>query len=160
MEMMFNTIDDETIIMPAGLGARDSLRLEAGMPLYGHELTEELDPLSAGLTFAVKLDKGVGENEAETFIGQEALLEIAKHGSAKKLVGLTLEGKRSPRQNMHVLFDDTIIGFVTSGCLSPTLGHPIAMAYIPSDFEGNGVTIDFGKQQLAAAVVPLPFYKK
>jgi aminomethyltransferase len=160
VEMMLKNMDDPTIIMPTGLGARDSLRLEAGMPLYGHELAEDIDPLSAGLKFAVKLDKGAGENEAEPFIGQEALQKIAEHGSGKKLVGLTLEGKRSPRQQMRVLCDDTDIGFVTSGCLSPTFGHPIAMAYIASDFEGDAVSIDFGKQQLPAMIVPLPFYKK
>ena len=160
VDMMFKNMEDATTILPAGLGARDSLRLEAGMPLYGHELTEEIDPLSAGLTFAVKLDKGVGENEANTFIGQEPLQEIAKQGSDMKLVGLTLEGKRSPRQHMHVLRSDNVIGFVTSGCLSPTFGYPIAMAYIPSNCSDDTVSIDFGKQQLPASVVPLPFYKK
>ncbi len=160
IEMMTQNMDDSTIVLPSGLGARDSLRLEAGMPLYGHELTEDIDPLSAGLIFAVKLDKGVGENDAEPFIGQDALLQIAEHGSGKKLVGLTLEGKRSPRQHMSVLLDGTSIGFVTSGCLSPTFGYPIAMAYIRSDFEGGTVSVDFGKQQLPATIVPLPFYKK
>ncbi len=160
VEMMLKHMDDPSIIMPSGLGARDSLRLEAGMPLYGHELTEEIDPLSAGLKFAVKLDKGIGENEVEPFIGQEALIQIFEHGSDKKLVGLTLEGKRSPRQQMNVLCGDNVIGFVTSGCLSPTFEYPIAMAYIPSDFEDDTVSVDFGKQQLPATIVPLPFYKK
>lgn len=160
VEMMLSHLDDETLIMPVGLGARDSLRLEAGMPLYGNELTEEVDPLSAGLQFAVKLDKGVGDNEAESFIGQEALIKLANDGPIKKLVGLVLEGKRSPRQDMNILDNGNIIGFVTSGCLSPTFGRPIAMAYLPSTFEGDTVSIDFGKQQLPAKIVPLPFYKK
>jgi aminomethyltransferase len=160
VEMMLNHLDDETLIMPVGLGARDSLRLEAGMPLYGNELTEEVDPLSAGLQFAVKLDKGVGDNEAESFIGQEALIKLANDGSGKKLVGLSLEGKRSPRQNMNILDNGNTIGFVTSGCLSPTFGHPIAMGYIPSTFAGESVSIDFGKQHISANIVPLPFYKK
>ena len=160
VDLMLSNMEDPTTITPAGLGARDSLRLEAGMPLYGHELTEEIDPLCAGLSFAVKLDKGVGENQAEQFIGQEALQAIAQQGPSTKLVGLTLEGKRSPRQFMDVLYEGNVTGVVTSGCLSPTCGHPIAMAYTPSDFEGDTVSIDFGRQQLQATVVPLPFYKK
>lgn len=160
VDMMLSNMEDPSVILPSGLGARDSLRLEAGMPLYGHELTEEIDPLAAGLHFAVKLEKGIGENEAVPFIGQEALQEISKQGPKMKLVGLTLDGKRSPRQAMHVLDGANEIGFVTSGCLSPTFGYPIAMAYIPSDFEGKTVSIDFGKQALPATIVPLPFYKK
>jgi len=160
VDMMLSNMEDPSVILPSGLGARDSLRLEAGMPLYGHELTEEIDPLAAGLHFAVKLEKGIGENEAVSFIGQEALQEISKQGPKMKLVGLTLDGKRSPRQAMHVLDGANEIGFVTSGCLSPTFGYPIAMAYIPSDFEGKTVSIDFGKQALPATIVPLPFYKK
>lgn len=162
IEMLLKNMGEDAnmaIIKPTGLAARDSLRLEAGMPLYGHELTEEIDPLSAGLAFAVKLDKGVGENEAEPFIGQNALLSIAENGSGKKLVGLTLEGKRSPRQHMHVLSEGSVIGEVTSGCLSPTFGYAIAMAYIPDDFDGETVELDFGKKNLAATIVPLPFYK-
>ena len=162
IEMLLKNMGEDAnmaIIKPTGLAARDSLRLEAGMPLYGHELTEEIDPLSAGLAFAVKLDKGVGENEAEPFIGQNALLSIAENSAGKKLVGLTLEGKRSPRQHMHVLSEGSVIGEVTSGCLSPTFGYAIAMAYIPDDFDGETVELDFGKKNLAATIVPLPFYK-
>jgi aminomethyltransferase len=160
IDMMLNHVEDKNVIKPAGLGARDSLRLEAGMPLYGHELDEETDPLSAGLGFAVKLDKGVGENEAEQFIGQEALQHIATHGSGKKLIGLQLEGRRSPRQGMSIYKDSNCIGKVTSGCFSPTLKCPIAMAYISSDFEGDFVDVDFGKQKLPATVVSIPFLKR
>jgi len=160
IDMMLNHVEDKNVIKPAGLGARDSLRLEAGMPLYGHELDEETDPLSAGLGFAVKLDKGVGENEAEQFIGQEALQHIATHGSGKKLIGLHLEGRRSPRQGMSIYKDSNCIGKVTSGCFSPTLKYPIAMAYISSDFEGDFVDVDFGKQKLPATVVSIPFLKR
>ncbi len=160
VDMMLSNMEDPSVILPSGLGARDSLRLEAGMPLYGHELTEEIDPLAAGLHFAVKLEKGIGENEAASFIGQEALQEISNQNPKMKLVGLTLEGKRSPRQGMHIIESANEIGFVTSGCLSPTFGYPIAMAYIPSDFQGETVSIDFGKQALPATIVPLPFYKK
>ena len=142
-----------------GLGARDSLRLEAGMPLYGHELNEEIDPLSAGLHFAVKLEKGVDDNEAEPFIGQEALRTIAKNGSGKQLVGLKLDGRRSPRQHMKVLSSGNEIGEVTSGCLSPTFNYPIAMAYVPSNFDGDCVDLEFGKTTIPATIVDLPFYK-
>lgn len=160
IDMMFTHVEDKNVVKPAGLGARDSLRLEAGMPLYGHELDEETDPLSTGLAFAVKLEKGVGDNEAEPFIGQEALQRIAEHGSGKKLVGLQLEGKRSPRQGMPIYQNGNVIGKVTSGCFSPTFGYPIAMAFVSSDVQDNCVEIDFGKQQYPATIVPLPFYKK
>ena len=160
IEMMLTHVKDKNVIMPAGLGARDSLRLEAGMPLYGHELDEETDPLSAGLGFAVKLDKGVGENDAEPFIGQEALQHIATHGSGKKLIGLKLDGRRSPRQGMPICQDGNCIGKITSGCFSPTLRYPIAMAYISSNFEGECVDVDFGKQQLPATIVSIPFLKR
>tara|TARA_B100000959_G_scaffold281298_2_gene345040 strand:- start:2607 stop:3722 length:1116 start_codon:yes stop_codon:yes gene_type:complete len=160
LDMMFTHVGDTDIIKPAGLGARDSLRLEAGMPLYGHELDEETDPLSAGLSFAVKLEKGGADNEAEPFIGQEALRHIAEHGSGKKLVGLQLDGKRSPRQGMDVCTNEKVIGKITSGCFSPTFNYPIAMAYVSSDFDGKSVDVDFGKQQLPATIVDLPFYKR
>ena len=160
IDMMFQYVQDKELIKPAGLGARDSLRLEAGMPLYGHELDEETDPISAGLNFAVKLDKGIGDNEAEPFIGQEALRHIAEHGSGKKLVALRLVGRRSPRQDMPVCENGNVIGKVTSGCFSPTFGYPIAMAYISSDFEGDSVDIDFGKTSLPATIVSLPFYTR
>ncbi len=159
IEMMFKHVEDTESIKPCGLGSRDSLRLETGMPLYGHELDEETDPLSAGLSFACKLDKGIGANDSEPFIGQDALQHIAEQGSGKRLVGLQLEGKRSPRQGMTVSASGKNIGRVTSGCFSPTCNHPIAMAYIANDFSGSSVEVDFGKHQLPATVVSLPFYK-
>ena len=158
--LMLDNSKETGAVKPAGLGSRDSLRLEAGMPLYGHELTEEIDPLSAGLSFAVKLEKGHGDNEAEQFIGQDALLTIKKRGPAKKLIGLQLGGKRTPRQHMSVLDGDREIGKITSGCLSPTFGYPIAMALVDSNFGGTTVSIDFGKKSIEASVTPLPFYKR
>ncbi len=153
--------DQAKVVRPCGLGARDTLRLEAGMPLYGHELDADTDPLSAGLGFAVSLDKGEQDGE-EPFIGQEALKRIAAAGPTRKLVGLKLDGKRTPRQGMKVLRGDTAIGAVTSGCLSPTLGHPIAMAYVAADAAGEGTTVavDLGLAHTDAAVVKLPFYKR
>lgn len=148
-------------VRPIGLGARDSLRMEAGMPLYGHELDEQTDPLSAGLGFAVKLDKGESDPQEGRFIGQDALQKIANEGPARRLVGLALEGRRSPRQGMAVLDGERPVGAVTSGCPSPTLGHPIAMAYVPADMAkpGETVRIDLGGGT-DAKIVDLPFYKR
>ncbi len=153
---------DEAVIKPAGLGARDSLRLEAGMPLYGHEITEELDPISAGLHFAVKLNKGEDNPDIGSFIGQAALQKIVADGPTRRLVGLKLDGKRSARQGMKVHGTaGNEIGFITSGCLSPTLGYPIAMAYLESNAgsEITTVSVDLGKAMASAEIVPLPFYK-
>lgn len=144
-------------VKPAGLGARDTLRMEAGMPLYGHELDESIDPISAGLNFAVSLDKDQDER-GEPFIGIEALQQIAAEGPTRKLVGLKLDGKRTARQGMTVRSGDAQVGHVTSGCLSPTLGCPIAMAYVAAanSDPGTVLTLDVGE----ARIVALPFYKR
>ena len=92
-----------SVIKPCGLGARDTLRMEAGMPLYGHEIDESVDPLTAGLNFAVKMDKGAGDEREGRFIGQDALENIAKAGLKQKLVGFKLQGRRSARQGMNVI---------------------------------------------------------
>lgn len=155
----------EDILKPAGLGARDSLRLEAAMALYGHEITEELDPVSAGLMFAIKLDKSEDPEksppEVGRFIGQDALQKIAQNPE-RKLVGLHLDSKRAARQTMKVLLGGEEIGFVTSGCLSPTLEKSIAMAYVQAAHaeEGKTVQVDLGRQAIDAAIIPLPFYKR
>ena len=152
---------EDAVIRPAGLGARDSLRLEAGMALYGHEITEEIDPLSAQLQFAIKLDKGDDNPEIGRYIGQDALQKINRDGLRRKLVGLQLDGKRSARQDMRVQRAGKDVGVVTSGCLSPTLGYPIALAYVDVDQSevGNSLQIDLGKAPVDAKIVPLPFYK-
>jgi aminomethyltransferase len=149
------------VTLPVGLGARDTLRMEAGMPLYGHELGEEINPYEANLGWAVSLDKDQVEN-GEKFIGQDALREISAKGPAKKLVGLKLDGKRTARQGMTVYKADKAVGIVTSGCLSPTLGYPIAMAMVESQSlaENDPARIDLGSAQAEAVVVPLPFYKR
>jgi aminomethyltransferase len=141
-------------IRPAGLGARDTLRMEASMPLYGHELTEAIDPLSAGLGFAVDLNKD--------FIGAGPLRAIAAAGPARKLVGLELEGKRIARQGTPIVLDGKTIGEVTSGTLSPTLGKSIAMAYLDAAHtaEGTAVSADLKGTLNAAKVVKTPFYKR
>lgn len=149
-------------VKPAGLGARDTLRMESAMALYGHEITEQIDPLSAGLTFAVKLDKGDDDLDAGAFIGQEALKKIAETGPDRSLAGLVLEGRRTPRQGMIVNADGAEIGVVTSGCLSPTLGRPIAMAYLDAARAepGGAVEVVLGGNEVTAEIVSLPFYKR
>jgi aminomethyltransferase len=144
----------DATIKPAGLGARDTLRMEAGMPLYGHELSETLNPLAAGLGWAVDLSK--------EFIGAAPLREIARNGPARKLVGLELEGRRIARQGTPVVIDGRPIGEVTSGTLGPTVQKSIAMAYVDpgSASEGTQLSVDLKGTPNAAKVVKLPFYKR
>jgi aminomethyltransferase len=124
------------------------------MPLYGHELLETLDPISAGLGWAVDLKKD--------FVGVEKLREIAAAGPKRKLVGLELEGKRIARQGTPIVKDGAVIGEVTSGTLSPTLGKSIAMGYIDANLaaEGTQVAADLKGTHNAAKVVKMPFYKR
>ena len=159
--MMLKQSGDAPSIKPAGLAARDSLRMEAGMPLYGHELDETIDPLSAGLDFAVKLDKGETDSQEGRFIGQDALQAIAEAGPTRRLVGLKLDGRRSPRQGMQVQHGGETVGAVTSGCPSPTLGYPIAMAYVPSALASGGTSLSVDLSGgTPAPVVELPFYRR
>lgn len=156
-----NPDPNESQMTLAGLGARDTLRLEAGMPLYGHELDENTDPISAGLDFAVSLDKDSYEN-SEPFIGQDVLKRITAEGPGRRLVGLKLEGQRTARQHMTVHRNDEPVGSITSGCLSPTLGYPIAMAYVEAAAAEIGTTlnIDLGRHAVDAHVVERPFYRR
>lgn len=144
----------DATIKPAGLGARDTLRLEAAMPLYGHELSETSDPLSAGLGWAVDLTKD--------FVGAVALREIQQAGLKRKLVGLELEGKRIARQGTPVKSGEATIGEVTSGTLSPTLQKSIAMAYVDANHaaEGTELAVDLKGTANPAKIVKLPFYKR
>jgi aminomethyltransferase len=148
------------MVRPCGLGSRDSLRTEASMPLYGHEITDEIDPISAGLSFAVKLDKGQGDSREGTFIGQEALQKIKAEGTKHTLVGFEVEGRRAARQGMAVHRGGEHVGHVTSGCLSPTLDKVIAMGYVPTELsaEGTEFEIDLGKMRTGAKIVKMPFY--
>lgn len=143
-------------VQPVGLGARDTLRLEAGMPLYGHELCEDIDPYQAGLGFACNLKDRI-------FIGREALEQKSKLVTLPKRVGLVLEGRRAARQGANVLdADSRVIGQVTSGSFSPTLDRPIAMAYLDPAIAaiGTALDIDIRGSRVSATIVPLPFYKK
>ena len=157
VDMMLKNVDSPDMIKPCGLGSRDSLRLEAGMALYGHEIDEDTDPLTANLHFAVSLDKGIDDPEVENFIGQEALRRIAESGPARTTTGLVLEGRRAPRQGMSVVRDGQQVGVVTSGCLSPTLDKPIAIIRIDAEHAQEGVTlgVDFGKQVTDGVLTPL-----
>jgi aminomethyltransferase len=140
---------------PCGLGARDTLRLEAAMPLYGHELTEEIDPFTAGLDFAVKLDK-------PDFLGKAALQSIAQRTDRKKRIGLQLAGKRIAREGATVLHNNEAVGAVTSGTFSPTLDKSIAMALVQpaAGAIGTQLEVDIRGKREAAQVVPLPFYRR
>ena len=141
--------------MACGLGARDTLRLEAAMPLYGHELSETINPIQAGLNFAVNL----GGRE---FVGSKAIECFAADKSQPVRVGLELGGKRVPRQGFPVLHNNEIVGEVTSGTFSPTLQRPIAMAYVQPTAQsvGTQLAVDIRGTQYPAVVVPLPFYQR
>ncbi|MFV0127665.1 glycine cleavage system aminomethyltransferase GcvT [Streptomyces sp. HMX112] len=147
-------------LIPCGLSCRDTLRLEAGMPLYGHELTTSLTPFDAGLGRVVKFDK-----EGD-FVGREALRTAAGRAEAdppRKLVGLVAQGRRVPRAGMAVVAGGAVIGEVTSGAPSPTLGRPIAMAYVDAAHAApgtEGVGVDIRGTHEPYEVVALPFYKR
>lgn len=154
---------------PAGLGARDTLRLEAAMPLYGHELSESIDPFTAGLDFAVNLSRD--------FVGSEALTRISARPRERVRVGLELAGKRVPRESFSICrwsdaahsasaenspAESNSVGDVTSGTFSPTLKCPIAMGYVQAEVSepGSDLAIDIRGQLAPARVVPLPFYRR
>ena len=142
-------------VNPAGLGARDSLRLEAGLPLYGHDLDPETDPVSAGLMFALSKSR----RETGGWMGHEAIAPILASGPATKRVGLMVEGRMPAREGALVFAGEMQVGRVTSGGFSPTLGHPIAMAYINADHgaDGTRLQIEVRSKRLDALVAPMPF---
>jgi aminomethyltransferase len=142
----------------AGLAARDTLRLEAGMPLYGHELGLGILPHQA------RLERTVALGKPEDFVGRAAV-EQFEPGSARVLVGITAEGRRAARADYELFADDTSeisIGTITSGVLSPTLGHPIAMAMVNPDYAEVGATLsaDIRGTRLEYTVTELPFYRR
>ncbi len=138
-------------VVPAGLGARDTLRLEAGLPLHGHELGPGITPLQAGLGWVVGWDKG-------PFRGREALEAERRRGIARRLRGLVTEGRQPPREGNEVRADDRVVGRVTSGNFSPVLERGIGMALLEPEVEpGSAVTIDVRGRPVDASVVTLPF---
>ena len=140
-------------LAPAGLGARDTLRLEMGYPLHGHELSVEINPIEAGLGWVVDWDKD--------FFGKDALLEIRERGPSRKLVGLRGSEGRIPRTGHAVLAGSEPVGEVTSGNFSPTLGAPIALAFVATEHSepGTSLVIDVRGKQLPVTVVTPPFIK-
>ncbi len=140
-------------IEPIGLGARDTLRLEAALPLYGHELSREISPLEAGLGWAVRLDKG-------PFRGRDALAAQKASGPPRRLVGLRLVDPGIARADHPVTAGDEVVGVVTSGTKSPTLGHAIALALVRREAVDAALAVDVRGRRLRAERVPLPFYRR
>lgn len=141
-------------IAAAGLGARDTLRLEAALPLYGHELSEETTPFEARLGWVVRMDKG-------PFVGREALEAHRRRGPRRLLVGMMVTAGGIPRAGYAILQDGRCIGEVTSGTMSPSLGKGIALGYVDpaASATGTEVAIQIRSRAAAAQVVPLPFYR-
>jgi aminomethyltransferase len=143
-------------LMPAGLACRDTLRLEAGMPLYGHELNTTLSPFEAGLGRVVAFDK------EGPFVGRESLAARRESGTHRQLVGLVTDSPRAPRAGYAVLdASGRTVGEITSGAPSPTLGHAIALAYVSTSLAAPGTTlsVDIRGVRVGVAVVALPFYR-
>lgn len=143
-------------VTPCGLGCRDTLRLEAGLCLYGHELDDHVTPLEAGLGWLVKLGK------PETFLGKDVLLKQHQDGTDRKLVGFTFDERAIPRSGYPVIYGGVAIGEVRSGTMSPTLGIPVGTCYLPSAaaVEGTTFEVEIRGKRVAARVVKLPFYKR
>lgn len=142
-------------LIPCGLGARDTLRLEAGMPLYGHELGEDLSPVAANLGFAIKAKKPNG------FIGRDAIVDAQQNGTPRVLRGFTVEGRRIAREDMPIFLGDKEVGRTTSGAPSPTLEKPIAMAYVDRDV-AEDAELEVGIRKTRAKLTPhaVPFYSR
>lgn len=142
-------------LKPAGLGARDSLRLEAKLALYGNDIDDEHTPLEAGLGWIVKWDKG-------PFVGREALEKQKAEGVKRKLVGFTLTERGIPRHGYRILSNGEPVGVVTSGTQSPTLSMPIGLAWVPADLapEGSTFEVEIRGKPVAARVIKTPFYKR
>ncbi|HEY9722536.1 MAG TPA: glycine cleavage system aminomethyltransferase GcvT [Oscillatoriaceae cyanobacterium] len=140
-------------LKPAGLGARDTLRLEAGLPLYGHELTDEIGPVMAGFGWSVKVNKG-------DFIGREVFARQKEGGLERRVIGLKLPGRHIGRQGYAVYQGDRQVGSVLSGTFSPTLNAPIATALVEASAAQGPLTVEIRSQHIHADIVPLPFYRR
>jgi len=151
-EMLLNAGKEEGLI-PCGLGARDTLRLEAAMPLYGHEMDDSTSPLETGLGFAVKMNK-------EYFIKKKWIIERGEPKNTR--IGLKITGRGIARENCPVYYGDILIGRTTSGTHSPFFGYPIAMAIVDKAYAGIGteLSVEVRGKKISAEVVPLPFYKR
>jgi aminomethyltransferase len=142
-------------LVPAGLGARDTLRLEAALPLYGQDIDDTVTPWEAGLGFIVKMDSG-------PFVGREALAAQKSAGVSRRLSGFRVTGRGVARHGYPVSLEGREVARVTSGTHSPTLGQAVGMAYLPSDRRepGTALGIEIRGSEVAAEVVPLPFYRR
>ncbi len=145
----------EIEVRPVGLGARDSLRLEAGLPLYGHDITTETDPVSADLGFALTKRR----REEGGWMGHAPVMQAFAEGPAQKRVGISIDGRMPAREGALVYSGDTQVGRITSGGFSPTLERPIAMGYVDTAFaaEGTELEVEVRKKRLPATVASLPF---
>jgi aminomethyltransferase len=157
-ESLAETLLAEPEVKPIGLGARDSLRLEAGLPLYGHDLTPEIEPVEAGLAFAIskrrKMEGG--------FPGAERILKALLEGPARRRVGLRLDGRQPAREGATVYAGEAEVGVVTSGGFGPSVEAPIAMGYVAADqsADGTALEIEVRGRRLPATAVPMPFHQK
>lgn len=146
-------VGKEEGLIPCGLGARDTLRMEAAMPLYGHEMNDDITPLETGLKFAVKMNK-------EDFIGKKALEDRGEPEIRR--VGLKVTGRGIVREEQDVYVDGKVIGHTTSGTHCPYLGYPVGMALLEKDYTepGTRVSVEVRGRMVEAEIVPLPFYKR
>jgi aminomethyltransferase len=142
-------------ILPCGLAARNTLRLESAMSLYGHELSDEISPLEAGLGWICKINKG-------EFTGREPMTKLKEDGLKRKLIGFEVTDKGIARDEMDVYIEDKKVGIVTSGSPAPFLKKNIGLAFVPTEFAniGQEIKIDVRGKHLAAVIVPTPFYKR
>ncbi len=140
---------------PCGLGARDTLRLEARLSLYGNEITEETNPYEAGLGWVVKLDKG-------DFVGRDALQKIKAEGTTRKLIGFEMKARGIARHGHAILIGDDVVGEVTSGSPAPTVGKNIGLGYVPKESAsvGTEIIIDIRGKKVPAEIIKTPFYKR
>ena len=162
VETLAKALIADARVRPIGLGARDSLRLEAGLPLYGHDLTPETDPVSAGLKFALsKSRRAIAENGG--WMGQGPVMQAFDDGPTQRRIGLIVEGRMPAREGAEVYAQtdsgEEKVGVVTSGGFSPTLEQPIAMAYVDTQHAAKGTALEIAvrKKRLAATVSPMPF---
>ena len=153
---VWNALMETGSVTPAGLGSRDSLRLEAGLSLYGNELDDNTTPIEASLSWLVKLGKD-GD-----FLGRERLAQQQTQGIDRKLVGFTIDERAIPRHGYPVWFGEVNVGQVSSGCMSPTLGAAIGTCFLPSAaaVSGTRFEIEIRGKRVPARVVRLPFYKR
>ena len=154
-EKLATALVEDKRVKPIGLGARDSLRLEAGLPLYGHDLTAEIDPVSADLTFALSKKR----RESGGYHGHERISAALLDGSQRTRVGLVLDGRLPAREGAEIFAGDKNVGTVTSGGFSPTLGHPIAMGYVDAAHAeiGTSLELQVRNKRLPARVAEMPF---